>query len=110
MMTNETKTRIEKHIIKASDSFFPMLFDFCHKSKNLYNHANYIVRHAFTKEKKWIRYAELDKILKSDVEYPDYRNMPMAQSAQQILRLLDQKCRFEWGISNTEESIPNQMG
>lgn len=88
-MMNETKIRIEKHIIKASDSFFPMLFDFCHKSKNLYNHANFLIRQAFTKEEKWIRYAELDKILKSDVEYPDYRNMPTAQSAQQILRLLD---------------------
>ena len=89
MMMNETKTRIEKHIIKASDSFFPMLLDFCHKSKNLYNHANFLIRQAFTTEEKWIRYAELDKILKSDVEYPDYRNMPTAQSAQQILRLLD---------------------
>ena len=89
MKANETKTRIEKHIIKASDRFFPMLFDFCHKSKNLYNHANFLIRQAFTTEEKWIRYAELDNILKSDVEYPDYRNMPTAQSAQQILRLLD---------------------
>ncbi len=103
MKANETKTRIEKHIIKASDSFFPMLFDFCHKSKNLYNHANFLIRQAFTTEEKWIRYAELDNILKSDVEYPDYRNMPTAQSAQQILRLLDQNWKAffasikDWG-------------
>ena len=68
-----------------------MLIDFCHKSKNLYNHANYLVRQAFTSQdnNKWIRYTELDKLLKADEEYPDYKEMPTAQSAQQILRVLD---------------------
>ncbi len=88
-MTKEARTRVEKHIIKSSDSFFLMLMDFCHKSKNLYNHANYLIRQAFTSENNWIRYAELDRMLKTDEEYPDYQNMPTAQSAQQILRLLD---------------------
>ena len=63
--------------------------EFCYLSKNLYNHANYIVRNEFVKNDKWIRYNDLDKMLKADSEYPDYRNMPTAQSAQQILRLLD---------------------
>ena len=66
-----------------------MLDDFCIKSKNLYNHANYIIRNEFVKNGKWIRYADLDKLLKADIEYPDYRQMPTAQSAQQILKLLD---------------------
>lgn len=85
------QTRVEKHIIKSSNAFFSMLIDFCHKSKNLYNHANYLVRQAFTSQdnSKWIRYAELDKLLKADEEYPDYKEMPTAQSAQQILRVLD---------------------
>lgn len=85
------QTRVEKHIIKSSNAFFSMLIDFCHKSKNLYNHANYLVRQAFTSQdnSKWIRYTELDKLLKADEEYPDYKEMPTAQSAQQILRLLD---------------------
>ena len=83
------QTRVEKHKIKQTDKYFPMLMDFCSKSKLLYNHANYIVRQEFIKNGKWIRYAALDTILKNDEEYPDYRNMPTAQSAQQILRLLD---------------------
>ncbi|MCI8528538.1 MAG: IS200/IS605 family element transposase accessory protein TnpB [Lachnospiraceae bacterium] len=66
-----------------------MLMDFCHKAKNLYNHANYVVRQEFTSGNRWVRYAELDKILKTDSEYPDYAAMPSAQSSQQILRLLD---------------------
>ena len=83
-----TATRVEKHVIKSSCSYFPMLMDFCHKSKNLYNHANYIIRNKFTKENILVSYGELDKILKKDYDYPDYQSMPTAQTAQQTLRLL----------------------
>lgn len=85
----ETAQSVEKHRIKSSHPYYDMLMNFCHKAKNLYNHANYVVRREFTANNKWIRYAELDRILKADREYPDYTAMPCAQSAQQILRLLD---------------------
>ena len=81
--------RVEKRIIKSSNPFYDMLMEFCHRSKNIYNHANYLIRQEFISNGKWIRYAELDKILKSDKEYNDYAEMPTAQSAQQILRLID---------------------
>ena len=81
--------RVENHLIKQNNSYYPMFCDFTHKSKNLYNHANYLVRNEFTKNNKWLRYNDLDKILKADLEFDDYRQMPTAQAAQQILRLLD---------------------
>ena len=86
-MTN--KTRTEKHIIKSSDNYFSLILSFCKLSKNLYNHANYLVRQEFMQNKKLLKYGDLDKLLKADAEYPDYQNMPTAQSAQQVLRLLD---------------------
>ena len=81
--------RVEKHIIKYNSPYYQMLCDFTHKSKNLYNHANYIVRNEFINNGKWIRYNDLDKILKADLEFDDYRQMPTAQCAQQTLRLLE---------------------
>lgn len=81
--------RVEKHIIQKSNPYYPMIDEFCFQAKNLYNHANYLVRQAFCEKDKWLRYNDLDKILKADIEYPDYKNMPTAQSAQQTLRLLD---------------------
>ncbi len=66
-----------------------MFCDFAHKSKNLYNHANYLARNEFIKNGKWLRYGDMDKILKADLEYDDYKQMPTAQSAQQTLRLLE---------------------
>ena len=66
-----------------------MLQDYTHKAKNLYNHANYLIRQEFFTNNKWLRYGQLDKILRGDLVYDDYRQMPSAQSAQQLLRLVD---------------------
>ena len=77
----ETVQRVEKHLIKKQDPFFPMLMEFCHHSKNLYNHANYLIKQEYRVNGKWLRYQELDKRLKVDMKFPDYK-----------------------------ESIPNQMG
>jgi len=57
----------------------------CHLSKNLYNEANYLIRQEFFKTGRWIRYYELNKELK---ESENYKSLP-AQTAQQILQLLD---------------------
>ena len=82
-------TRVEKHVIKETAPYYKKLEEFCMLSKNLYNHGNYLVRQRFIKDGGWLRYAEMDRILKADLKYPDYRAMPTAQCAQQILRLLD---------------------
>ena len=81
--------RVEKHLIKHNNPYYNMLCDFAHRSKNLYNHANYLVRNEFIRNDKWLRYREMDKLLKADLEFDDYKQMPTAQSAQQILRLLE---------------------
>jgi putative transposase len=81
--------RVEKQIIKPTNEYYSMLDEFCYLSKNLYNHANYLVRQEFTQNDKWLCYGEMDKFLKTDVDFPDYKAMPTAQSAQQVLRLLE---------------------
>lgn len=66
-----------------------MFCEYTHLAKNLYNHANFLIRNEFTKTGKWLRSQDLDKLLRRDNTYLDYTNMPTAQSAQQTLRLLD---------------------
>lgn len=80
--------RVERHMIRPSDSYYGLLDQYCFLSKNLYNHANYIVRQEFIHNGSIVSYGDLDKMLKADTEHPDYRSMPTAQSAQQVLRLL----------------------
>lgn len=81
--------RVERHILRPGKRYYKMLDYFLFLSKNLYNHANYILRREFIEKNKIISYGDLDKILKADKDYPDYRAMPTAQSAQQVLRLLE---------------------
>lgn len=81
--------QVEKHVIKKSHPYYNMFCEYTHLAKNLYNHANYLVRNEFIDTGKWLRYQKLDKLLKEDLEFPDYRNMPASQSAQQVLRLLE---------------------
>lgn len=81
--------QVEKHIIKKSHPYYSMFCEYTHLAKNLYNHANFLVRREFVTTGKWLRYQDLDKILRKDIKYPDYKNMVAAQSAQQTLRLLD---------------------
>lgn len=103
--------RVEKHIIKSNNQFFSMLDDFCFKSKNLYNHANFIVRNEFVKNNKWVRYCDLDKILRNDEEFPDYKNMPTAQCSQQILKLLDKNWKsFFASIKDWKKNPSKYLG
>ena len=85
--------RVWKHVVKKGDRDYDRLREFCHLSKNLYNHANYLVRQEFLRTGNRIRYEELDKILKADREYPDYAAMPTAQCAQQTLRMLSENLK-----------------
>jgi putative transposase len=55
----------------------------------LYNHANYLIRKELISNGKWLRYEELDKILKSDTEFSDYKDMRCAVASQQTLRSID---------------------
>ena len=81
--------RTEKHILKCSDVMFEKLDHCCFLAKNLYNHANYVIRKRYIDDGTWLRYPEMDKLLRQDLEYPDYKNMPNAVAAQQLLRYLD---------------------
>ena len=103
--------RVEKHIIKENNEYFDMLIEFCHKSKNLYNHANYIIRQEFISNNRWIRYKELNDILKNDKEFPDYDNMPLAQSSQQTLKLLDKNWKsFFKSIKDWKKNPDKYLG
>jgi len=81
--------RVEKHKIKRKSEYYELFEHFSINCNNLYNHANYVVKNKFKEEGVWTRYGELDKILKNDLEYNDYRTVGSTAVAQQCLRLLD---------------------
>lgn len=100
--------RVEKHIIKPNNRYYNLLDEFCYKSKNLYNYANYIIRQEFINDGKWLRYNDLDKILKQEGNNFDYKNMPLASSGQQCLKLLDKNWKSFFQSIKDYRKNPNK--
>lgn len=69
--------------------FLP-LDELCFLSKNLYNVALYHIRQQYKKDKTYLNYNKLNHIL-STSNNVDYRALPYAQSAQQVLRQVDKQ-------------------
>ena len=77
----------------------------CFMSKNLYNAALYTIKQEFEKTGKWIRYQELDKIIRNN--YPDlYRNN---SSSQQILMILDRNLKSFFEALKAYERKPEKF-
>ena len=73
-------------IITQKHKYYAGLDYLCLLAKNLYNVALYNIRQQYFKDKTYLNYNVLDKLLSSNV---DYKAIPYRQSAQQILRSVD---------------------
>ena len=73
-------------IITQKHKYYVGLDYLCLLAKNLYNVALYNIRQQYFKDKTYLNYNSLDKLLFSNV---DYKVIPYRQSAQQILRSVD---------------------
>ena len=83
------KIQLTQQIIVTNKSNkFAQLDELCFLSKNLYNVVLYHIRQYYKETGKYLSYNKLAKML-SDSNNLDYRAMPYAQSAQQVLRQVD---------------------
>ena len=73
-------------IITQKHKYYAGLDYLCLLAKNLYNVVLYNIRQQYFKDKTYLNYNALDKLLYSNV---DYKAIPYRQSAQQILRSVD---------------------
>ena len=83
----------------------------CRVSNDLYNQANYIIKQELIKSSKWIRYNELDRIMKAtkNLEHEiNYRKLK-TQVAQQILRMLDKNWNSYFRALKTFKKDPNKF-
>ncbi len=77
----------------------------CHLSKNLYNEANYMIRQELFKADRWIRFNELDRLLKGS---DNYKALP-AQTAQQVLQLLDKSWKSSFNAIKEWKAHPEKF-
>lgn len=78
-------TRVDQHQINRQHPLYKTIDEFCIRSKNLYNEANYVIRQEFINNGKWIRYRELDKMFQKQEVYKKL----MSQASQCTLQVLD---------------------
>lgn len=77
--------RCEQHNIKINSEFGKFIDEYCFKSKNLYNYANYILRQEFVNNGRMIYYNELFQMVKDSEPYKDIGS----NTGQSTLRMLD---------------------
>ena len=103
--------RVERHIIDRQNMWYPMLVNKCFLARNIYNHGNYIIRQKFFDDGTYIPYEEIEKLLHDDLEYPDYWNLGLANSSQQILRTLDKNWKsFFKAIKDYKKNPDKYLG
>lgn len=98
-------TRVERHVIKESQD----LQDICHKAKNLYNYANYLIRqNFFAKTKLPSAYSLINDFTRQN--QPDYRALP-PQTAQQVIRLLGKNWKsFLYALADYQKNPNKYLG
>ena len=100
-------TRTEQRIIRKSHPMWKLIDLMCFNSKNLYNHANYIIRQEYIENKRYIPYKEMNFNLKTHQQYKDC----MSQPANCTLRLLDKTWKsFFNGLKEYEKNPKKFLG
>lgn len=79
-------TRVEKHVIDKNHKMYPIVDEYCFKSKNLYNFSNYVIRQEFIKNNNYIAYNEMAKLMKHEEPFKNIGS----NSGQHTLKLLHQ--------------------
>ena len=77
-------TRVERHNVKRGSPAWKLFDEYCFKSKNIYNLANYIQRQLFMDDKPILKYVELSKELNKTEAFKEIGS----NSAQMTLKLV----------------------
>ena len=85
MIKRIKQNRAEQHIIKKSNQIWKVVDEYCFRSKNVYNYANYLVRQEFINNGKWINGVALDQLCQQSECYYELGS----QASQKIIQLVD---------------------
>lgn len=96
--------RVEQHNIRPNSDFHKFIDEYCFKSKNLYNYANYIIRQEFIENGRWIRYNELFQLTKDSDAYKEIGS----NTGQGTLRILDKVWKSFFASIKDWSKYPNK--
>ena len=89
---------VERHIITKNNEEWKKIDKLCFLSKNLYNQALYEIKKEYEKSRHFLRYGEMEKLLKNkEIQYNDFYKLP-PNSSQQILMILDKNLKSYFSL------------
>ncbi|WP_310877122.1 RNA-guided endonuclease InsQ/TnpB family protein [Priestia megaterium] len=97
--------RVERHIINKNHKMYSVVNEYCFKSKNLYNFANYTIRQLFIKEQTYIDDRKLSKVIKHEDCFKDIGS----NSGQQTLKLLHQNWKSFFAALKAYQKNPSSF-
>ncbi|WP_310877058.1 RNA-guided endonuclease InsQ/TnpB family protein [Priestia megaterium] len=97
-------SRVERHIINKNHKMFKIVDEYCFKSKDIYNYANYTVRQEYIKNKEYIPYPRSSKLLKTSDPFKAIGS----NSAQMTLKLLHQNWKSFFAALKDYQKSPNK--
>ena len=101
------KTRTEQHLIKHTNSEWSLIDEYSHRSKDLYNYANYITRQEFINNGKWLHYVEVWRLVKLSDPYKAMGSNVGAET----LRMLDKSWKsFFKAIKDWKKNPQKYLG
>ena len=86
-----------------------LLDDLTFRSKNLFNVATYTVRQEFTSNRKWIRYNELWKHLKTHEAYKKFEEIAGSHPPQQVLKQVDRNFKSFFQAMKSWKTNPSKF-
>jgi putative transposase len=88
-------TRSERHAIHKNHPMYKIIDDYCYKSKNLYNFANFLIRQEYLNNNNYIDYHTMWKNLKGEDVFRDIGS----NSGQHTLKILHQNWKSFFAAS-----------
>lgn len=102
-MTKEN--RVEKHHITKSHPMFKICSQYTHLSKNLYNHANYIIRQHYFKTGEFLNYHKMRVIMKVEDSFKAIGS----NAGQMTLKLLEQNWKSFLALKKEWSKNPHRL-
>ncbi len=109
LVVNELAYRTEIHFIKKGHHLFNYCDETCLKSKNLYNHANFLIRQHYFYLETFLPYDGKEYSLYFQVKgHETYKALP-AQTAEGILRKLEDNWHAYFASMKEWKAVPSKF-
>jgi len=96
--------RVEQHQINKNHQYWKVIDEYCKRSKDLYNSANYVIRQEFINNKNYINYYTLDKIMQNTDQY----KILMSQASQCTLQVLSRSWKSFFRVTRDYSKNSNK--